>query len=80
MQFNPKPMITQDEAVAVARARAVEKGWALLDPINVSKRVGWSGKIKSYCVESDPALRGSKSRFTIDATTGVILEEGYVPR
>jgi hypothetical protein len=73
-------MITQDEAVAIARARAMEKGWGLVEPLSVIQRRGWLGKIKSYSIESNPAMRGTKTRFTIDANSGAILEEGYIPR
>jgi len=73
-------MITNDEAVTIARARAKEKGWGLLEPLAVSHRRSWSGQIKSYCVESNLAMRGTKTRFTIDAETGAILSEAYIPR
>jgi hypothetical protein len=44
----------------------------------VSRR--WTGKLRSYRVVSNPARRGTKARFVIDAVTGAILEEGYIPR
>jgi len=73
-------MITQDEAIAIARVRALENGWALPEPVSVRLRRDWSGKMKSYVIESNPVLRGSRSRFEVDAATGKVVDEGYIPR
>lgn len=73
-------MITKDEAIAIARARAKENGWGLVEPLMVIDYRGWSGKIKRYRIDSNPAMLGTKTRFTIDANSGAVLEEGYLPR
>ena len=73
-------MITTDEAVRIARDRARERGWGLAEPVSVAMRRAWSGRVKSYEIQSNPRLRGTKARFTIDAETGPILAEGYLPR
>jgi hypothetical protein len=73
-------MITPEAAEAIARARAAAQGWGIVEPLVVEARHGWNGKIRSYNVDSNPAKRGTKVRFTIDAETGDILSEGYLPR
>jgi hypothetical protein len=73
-------MITPEMAEKIARARAVALGWGIVEPLSVQARRGWNGKIRSYNVDSNPAKRGTKMRFTIDAETGDILSEGYLPR
>ncbi len=70
-------MIAAEEAEAIARARAKEKKWGLMEPIEVRELRNRSG-LRAYEVVSDPSKRGTKARFTIDAITGLILEEGYV--
>jgi hypothetical protein len=73
-------MITPEAAEAIARARAASQGWGVAEPLVVKARRGWTGKIRSYSVDSNPAMRGAKVRFTIDAATGEILSEGFLPR
>ncbi len=73
-------MITPDDALKIARDRATERGWGLAEPVSIQARRAWSGRIKSYNVHSDPRLRGTKTRFSIDAETGAILSEGYLSR
>ncbi len=73
-------MITPDDAMTIARNRATAQGWGLAEPVSVELRRGWTGRIKSYDVRSDPRLRGTKAWFSIDADTGAILSEGYLAR
>lgn len=73
-------MMNHDEAIAIAKARASERGWALREPLSVTERRSWSGKLRTYKVVSDPRMRGTKAHFTIDAVTGAILDEGYLSR
>jgi hypothetical protein len=73
-------MITREDAVAIARTRAQQQGWGLVEPLAVTQRRGWTGRLLRYEVVSNPAARGPKARFTIDASTGAILSEGYIPR
>ena len=73
-------MISQEAAIEIARARAQARGWGLAEPLGIRVRRTWSGRTRSYEIESNPAMRGTKTRFTIDAQTGAILAEGYLPR
>jgi hypothetical protein len=73
-------MITPEAAEAIARARAAALGWGIVEPLSVQARRGWTGKIRIYSIDSNPATRGTKVRFTIDAQTGDIVSEGYLPR
>jgi uncharacterized membrane protein YkoI len=73
-------MITKEEAIEIASKRAEEKGWAFSDSLGVTVRHGWRGEILRFEIETDPGMRGTKTRFTIDAKTGEILSEGYIPR
>jgi hypothetical protein len=73
-------MIDHDAAVEIARARAREKGWAFGEPVGVQVRRGWFGQSDRIEIETNAGKRGTKARFVIDAKSGAILEEGYIPR
>ncbi len=73
-------MIDQAAAIAIARERAALKGWALVEPLQIVHRRGWLGQKDRFEIDSDPAQRGAKARFVIDAESGEILSEGYIPR
>ncbi len=73
-------MIDQATAVEIARARAAEKDWAFSDPLNVIHHHGWFGGSGRYTIETNAGKRGTKAHFVIDAMTGAILSEGYIPR
>jgi uncharacterized membrane protein YkoI len=74
-------VIEKDAAVAIARHRAAQKGWAFSEPIDVEHRRGWSGKPGSYYkIETNAGKLGTKARFVIDAETGDIVREGYLAR
>jgi hypothetical protein len=73
-------MIKRGQAVEIARKRAAEKGWAFVEPLNVVTRRGWSGAVSRFEIETNAGNRGTKARFVIDAKTGDIVSEGYIPR
>jgi len=73
-------MIEQAEAVSIARDRASELGWGFADPVAVTIRRRWSGKISRFEIETNAGQRGTKARFVIDADTREIISEGFVPR
>lgn len=74
-------LISRDEALHIALARAQERGWSLGEGVVVSEiREGWPRRLRKYEVATDPALRGTRARFTIDAETGEIIEEGFMRR
>jgi uncharacterized membrane protein YkoI len=73
-------MIQQKEAIEIARRRALEKGWAFSEPVYVIERSGWRQGITRFEIETNAGMRGTKARFTIDAKTGEIISEGYIPR
>lgn len=73
-------MIDRDAAVEIARRRAGEKGWAFAEPIQVVERRGWTGASKRFEIETNAGRRGTKARFTVDAASGEIVSEGYLPR
>ena len=73
-------MITAPKAIEIARARAVEKGWAFAEPIDVIERRAWSGAITRYEIETNAGQLGTKARFTVDAESGAVLSEGYIRR
>lgn len=73
-------MITPEQAIEIARARAKAQGWGLVEPLALLPRRSWSGKVLSYTIDTNPAMRGTKTRFEIDANTGAILSEGFLKR
>lgn len=73
-------MITESNAVEIARARSRQKGWAFVEPVHLVPRLAWSGGVTRYEIETNAGKLGAKSRFVIDATSGASLSEGYVSR
>lgn len=73
-------MIERDQAIEIARRRAEDKGWAFVEPLDVIIRRGWSGTVNRIEIETNAGNLGTKARFVIDAKTGAIVSEGYVPR
>lgn len=73
-------MIERALAIDIARKRASEKGWAFAEPLEVVIRRGWLGGADRFEIETNAGKRGTKARFVIDATTGEIISEGYLPR
>jgi hypothetical protein len=74
-------MIDQNAAIDIARQRATKNGWAFAEPLEIVARRRWlSGTIFRFEIRTNAGKRGTKARFTIDATTGEILHEGYISR
>jgi hypothetical protein len=73
-------MISGDQAIEIARTRAAEQEWAFVEPVDLVQRRAWSGAVKRYEIATNAGKLGAKARFVIDAATGEILSEGYVPR
>lgn len=73
-------MIDREEALAIARRRADANGWGIVEPLVVTERRGWNGTIRHFDVVSDPARRGTKVRFRIEAASGDVSDEAYLPR
>jgi hypothetical protein len=73
-------MIEQSDAIEIARARALERGWAFAEPVDVVHRRGWLGQSDRFEIETNAGKRGTKARFVIDAATGTVVSEGYIPR
>jgi len=74
-------MISKEQAIEIAKKRAAEKGWAFGEPFEIIERQAWfSRDIIRFEIETNPTMRGTKTRFSIDAKTGEILSEGFIPR
>jgi len=73
-------MIGPDDAIEIARKRAAEKGWGFAEPLDIIKRRGWFGRPGRFEIETNAGKRGTKARFVIDAATGDVVSEGYIPR
>lgn len=46
----------------------------------MSLRKGWFGQHDRFDIETNAGNRGTMARFSIDALTGEVLSEGYIPR
>jgi hypothetical protein len=74
-------MIDRNAAVEIARARAAENGWGFVEPLEIIERRPWFGSVGGrFEIMTNAGKRGTKARFVIDAVTGRILHEGYIPR
>jgi Peptidase propeptide and YPEB domain len=73
-------MIERDQAIEIAKERALQKDWAFVEPLEVIIRRNWFGNIKHFEIETNAGNLGTKARFIIDAKTGKITSEGYIAR
>jgi uncharacterized membrane protein YkoI len=74
-------MIDRATAIEIARKRAAENGWGFGEPLEVLERKSWfSRAVVRFEIETNAGKRGTKAHFVIDAKTGAILSEGYIPR
>lgn len=75
-----KAMVDSQAALQIARARAAENGWAFGEPFSVRLRRGWFKQKDRYEIETNADRLGAKAWFVIDADSGRIVSEGFVPR
>ena len=73
-------MLTEPEAIERAKQLAVEQGWAWVEPVEAILRRAWFGEQARWEISSNVAGRGPMARFVIDAHTGAVIEQGYIPR
>ena len=73
-------VIDRDGAIAIASLRAEHNGWGFSEPLEVVHRRGWFGQYNRFEIRTNVGNRGTKAHFLIDAKTGEILSEGYIPR
>ena len=72
--------MTQDEAIASARAVAESQGWAWVEPARASFRRPWFGGGGRWEIHSNAKGLAAIARVVLDDVTGRVLEKGYVPR
>lgn len=73
-------MISEDDAIRIAKQLASENTWGWVEPTKVIFRKSWRGKPLRYEVYSNAHGLGTKVRVFVDANSGEILEQGYLPR
>lgn len=74
-------MITRDEAIAIARQAAVDRGWRWEEPVSAERGRTWLlfGRHK-WEVRTNTQRRGANARFVIDAIDGHLLQAVWLPR
>lgn len=73
-------MITEAEAIRIAKQLAQENAWAWDEPVQAVFRRTWLGKPKRWEIYSNANKLGAKVRVFIDAISGVVLDKGYISR
>jgi hypothetical protein len=73
-------MIDRNEAIEIARRRAAENGWAFAEPLHIIEHRGWRKGLTRFEIWTNGSNRGTKARFTVDADTGDVIDEGFIPR
>lgn len=58
-------MIERDQAVEIARKRAIAKEWAFVEPLNVIIRRSWLGAVSRFEIETNSGNRGTKAHSTL---------------
>jgi hypothetical protein len=73
-------MIDQAGAVHRARQLAEAQGWTWVEPAVATLRRRWFGRGGRWEVCSNAHALGAKVRVVLDAESGQVLEQGYIPR
>jgi len=73
--------MTAEQAIACARAIALERGWPWWPPVRAARRrtFFFIGPPR-WEVWSNADMRGSNVRVVIDDATGAVLAQGFMPR
>lgn len=73
--------MTEQEAIERAKAAAVERGWAWVEPARAVRLPAHGGTPERWEVWSHSRRGlGAMARIVVDAATGEVLERGYIPR
>lgn len=73
-------VISEAEAIRLAKHLAEENGWGWLDPAYTTLRRRWFGPGGRWEIQSNAAGKGPKVRVILDAQSGQVIEKGYIPR
>lgn len=73
-------MISEEQAIKIAKQFAKENTWSWGEPTEVIFRKSWLGKPLRYEVYSNARKLGAKVKVLVDANTGEILDKGYIAR
>lgn len=73
--------MTEQEAIARAKAFAVERGWAWVEPARAVRLKAHAGLPERWEVHSHArGGLGAMARVVIDAASGAVLDQGYISR
>jgi hypothetical protein len=73
--------VTEQEAIERAKAAAIERGWAWVEPARAVRLPAHEGMPERWEVWSHSRRGlGAMARIVVVDATGEILERGYIPR
>jgi hypothetical protein len=73
--------VTEEEALALAKRAAEEKGWPFIEPTLVMRRKPWLRKHGgTWEIFTNRFAVGGNVRVVIDDVTGAVLELGFLRR
>ena len=72
-------MISEEEAVNIAKKVAETNGWLWLGDTQLIKR-GWFFKTRNWTVLSNADMIGCNVWVEIDSITGAVVSSGFSPR
>jgi hypothetical protein len=73
-------MLTEKEALDLAKRVAEAQGWAWVEPARGALYRAWFGEGGRWEVASNARGLGAIARIVLDAETGAVLDKGYTPR
>lgn len=73
-------MISQEEAIEIAKKEALTQGWGWIEPIDVRWRYdGWFAKRGKWEIHTNVHARGGNIRMII-SDEGEVIEKGFLSR
>ena len=74
-------MISEQEAIEIARRVAAEKGWRWREPVKARRTRTWIfiGRAE-WEVRTNAEMRGTNVLVVVDAQDGTVVRAAYLPR
>ena len=73
------PMISEEDALDLARDIAHREGWTWIEPALATWHAAWFSEGGRWEVCSNATGFGAKVRVVLDSSNGVLLSKGFIP-
>jgi hypothetical protein len=72
--FLPKPLLSKQQALEIARAECEDRGWPWREPVLAQEH------LRSYWFVTDWQFKGGNATIAVDYRSGKIVHAAFSPR